>query len=150
MRKYFHQISSSSSIYCQKNAIVVFPWVGKFCKQVALSSDCTQTSISLSAHFTIIFPVCDIWKAARYLPSTAEKKIIIPCLNLNRSRIAFFLSFFSSFVRSVSLNQCDQIWRNFTTLAKSLGQFFRVYLVFGKILIVLCQNVLLLGKLSLL
>ena len=32
--------------------------------------------------------------------------------------------------------QCDQIWRNFTTLeiSKNIGNFERVYLAFGKIL----------------
>ena len=37
--------------------------------------------------------------------------------------------------------QCDQIWRNFATLAKhlSIWQFLTVYFFFGKMLSILCQ-----------
>ena len=40
------------------------------------------------------------------------------------------------------LKQCDQIWRNFATLAKKLndyGNFLSVYLEFGKMLSLLWQ-----------
>ena len=51
----------------------------------------------------------------------------------------------------LSQQQCDHIWQNFDTLVqvlKVLGKFLRVYLVFGKILILFWQNVMVLGKFS--
>ena len=47
---------------------------------------------------------------------------------------------------------CDQIWRNFTILAKlkKIGNLWRVYLVFGKIVSLLWQTFRQIGKLSLL
>ena len=42
-----------------------------------------------------------------------------------------------------TVSQCDQMWRNLATLVKfkkSLTKFFRVYLVFGKILQLLWQK----------
>ena len=51
------------------------------------------------------------------------------------------------------LKQCDQIWQNFATsgrMSKVLGYFLMVILLFSKILILLWQNVMLLGKVSVL
>ena len=66
------------------------------------------------------------------------------CLKVWKVKICSNLTSLSS----IYLFQCDQIWRNFATLAKfytSLGNFMKVHLVFGKIVNLLWQLFVLLG-----
>ena len=61
-------------------------------------------------------------------------------LQLPNARVFHCVLFLSHF-------QCDQVWRNFATSVKNLNfwQYFKVYLVFGKVLIPLWHNFYALG-----